>query len=62
MTGTGKFIPPIKMVMTGGWFCIPLGQLDGDHLDAFTPGGRAKLVPRNRVGRGLKRVPSGKLT
>ena len=20
MTGNGKFIPPIKMVMTGGWF------------------------------------------
>jgi hypothetical protein len=22
MTGNGKFIPPIKMVMTGGWFMI----------------------------------------
>ena len=24
MTGNGKFIPPIKMVMTGGWFIIVL--------------------------------------
>ena len=24
MTGNGSFIPPIKMVMTGGWFVIVL--------------------------------------
>ena len=27
MTGNGKFIPPIKMVMTGGWFMIVLATL-----------------------------------
>ena len=27
MTGNGWFIPPIKMVMTGGWFMIVLTTL-----------------------------------
>ena len=27
MTGNGKFIPPIKMVMTGGWFIVVLTTL-----------------------------------
>ena len=30
MTGNGKFIPPIKMLMTGGWFMMV-------HMTLFYP-------------------------